>query len=70
MKITYNDFTGIRDLMTEIDGNEDPEERLTDSESEILGKLNFVIAAMEQRRRDEDNGVVVRKVWKNGRRIA
>ena len=66
-RLYYDDMIALRDLAVEIDGNEAPEDKLRPPEVIALGKLHVIIAAMEQKRRDEDAGIVLQYPWKKRR---
>jgi hypothetical protein len=71
MKFYYEDYVAIRDLMNELQENEDPEDRLNPQEEKTLAKTNEIIRLMEKKRADEDAGLVprMRTVFRGGRRV-
>ena len=71
VRFHYEDYTTVRDLMNEINDNEDLEDRLSDQELRTLAKTNEIIAAMEKKRADEDAGIIPRTkmVFRKGKRV-
>lgn len=69
MKLTYRHYVALRDLLLDVDANEDPDDKLDATELEALAIINLVIAGMEKKRRDEDAGLIprTRKVFREGR---
>lgn len=69
-RLHYNDYVAIRDLMVEIDGNQEPEDKLDPKELAALAKVTEIIGAMERKRQAEDAGLVprTRTIYHKGRR--
>lgn len=71
MHLQYKNYVAIRDLMADVESNEDPTEQLTEDERATLAIINHVIDQMEKKRRDEDAGLIpkTRKKWIGGRMV-
>ena len=66
IRLHHEDYVTIRDLFQEIQ-----EEGLSAPETRTLGKVIFIMAAMEAKRAAEDRGEVprTRKIWRRGRLV-
>lgn len=71
MHLQYKNYVAIRDLMADVESNEDPTEQLTEDERATLAIINHVIEQMEKKRREEDAGLIpkTRKKWIDGRMV-
>jgi hypothetical protein len=71
MRFHYDDYVAIRDLMTELQENENPEDRLNPQEVRTLNKASEIIARMEKKRAREDAGVIPKTkfVYRRGHRV-
>ena len=75
-RLHYNNYIILRDLLTELNENENPDDRLTEDELSTLEIVNAVIKSMEDMRRREDAGEVPsagkrareRRAWRAGAR--